>query len=76
MPLVGHKISLEAIEEFRRIYQEECREEITLAEATDMAYRVLSLYRLLARKLPDGYVPIRKTTPPDEGSRPPSEHRT
>lgn len=43
----------ETIEEFRKVYQEEFTEELTLEEARVMATKLLSLYLALAKKLPD-----------------------
>ncbi len=41
-----------AIEEFKKIYQEEFLEVLSQAEAEEMASRVVRLYELLARPLP------------------------
>ena len=46
------KLSDEALDEFMRIYMEEFGEEITKAEASETASRVVTLYELLAKKLP------------------------
>jgi hypothetical protein len=46
-------IAPEALDEFIAIYKEEFGEEIDRREATEMAHRVLTLYRLLMKKLPD-----------------------
>ena len=53
MPSPGHKVSPERLEEFRRIYKKVYGEEITIAKASEMAHRLLMLYQLLMRLLPD-----------------------
>jgi hypothetical protein len=72
MKMYPTRISEKALDEFIRIYEEEYGETISRTEATDMAYRVLALYRLLRRKLPEGYTPIeqprlRDDDPPSVG---------
>ena len=52
MPPAGHKVSDERLEELRRIYKEVFGEEITMAEASEMAHHLLTLYRLLMQPLP------------------------
>lgn len=70
-PSVGHQIPPEALKEFRRIYKGEFGEEITLTEATEVAYRVLALYRLIARKLQDEHSSlIQNPKQHDETDRP------
>jgi hypothetical protein len=54
MPPTGHHVSLERLEEFRRIYKEVYGEEITSAEASAMTHPLLALYRLLSQPLPGG----------------------
>jgi len=51
-PPTGHRIAPEHLEEFRRIYKEAYGEEITTLETTEMAHRLVALYRLLLRPLP------------------------
>jgi hypothetical protein len=46
-------ISDKALDEFIEIYREEFGEKIDRSAATEMAQRVLALYRLLRRKLPE-----------------------
>jgi hypothetical protein len=46
------RFSNEALDEFIAIYKEEFGEEIDRKEATEMAWRLLTLCRLLSRKLP------------------------
>ena len=46
------QISDEALEEFIRLYQEAFGETITLAEAREMARRLVHLYKILLRPLP------------------------
>ena len=43
----------EGVEEFRRLYEELYGEEIDVDAAREMASRVLTLYELLARPLPE-----------------------
>lgn len=40
------------LEELRRIYKEAAQEEITLAEAAEIAQRLLFLYQTIGRPLP------------------------
>jgi hypothetical protein len=63
------RISERALDEFIQIYEEEFGEKIDRKEATEIAYRVLALYRLLRRRLPEGYVPKEKPMQHD-GDRP------
>jgi hypothetical protein len=60
------RISEEALDQFTQIYEEEYGETISRTEAANMAYRVLALYRLLRRRLPEGYTPIEQTKRPDD----------
>jgi len=46
------RLSKEALEEFKQIYKEEFGEDLTDAEAEEMATRVMRLYELLFRPLP------------------------
>ena len=45
------RLSKEALEEFKQIYKEEFGEDLTDAEAEEMATRVMRLYELLSRPL-------------------------
>ena len=47
------RISDDALEEFIALYKEEFGEDIDLAHARELAQRVVTLYRLLRRKLPE-----------------------
>jgi len=67
MPPSGNKVSDERLEEFRRIYRNVYGEEITMAEAAEMAHRLLALYRLLMRPLP------RASPPPSSSQEPPAK---
>lgn len=49
----------DALDEFIQIYKKEFKEELTKTEASEMASRLLTLYELLARKLPN-----EKVSPP------------
>ena len=49
MPPSGHQVSPERLEELRRIYKEVSGEEITAAQASEMAHRVLALYKFLSQ---------------------------
>jgi hypothetical protein len=62
------RISERALDELIQIYEEEFGEKIDRKEATEIAYRVLALYRLL-RRIPEGYVPKEKPMQHD-GDRP------
>lgn len=46
------QISHDRLEEFRRVYKEDTSENIALAEAREMAQRLLTLYQILSRPLP------------------------
>ena len=43
------KVSEEALDDFIRIYKEEYGEELSRAEASEMTFRLLTLYELLAK---------------------------
>ena len=47
------RISDDRLEELRRIYKTEIGEEISLAEVSEMAYRLVFLYQIIGRPLPD-----------------------
>jgi hypothetical protein len=49
----GVMISDNRIEEFRRVYKESFGEEPSVAETREMANRLVALYTLLMRPLPD-----------------------
>ena len=61
------QISDEALDEFIAIYKAEFGEEIERKDASEMALRVLKLYELLERKLPDGKTTTPPTTRPTGG---------
>ena len=46
------QLSKEDIEEFKSIHEEESGEEITFAEASEMANRLIALYEVLANPIP------------------------
>lgn len=46
------RLNREQVEEFKKIYKEEFCEDLTDAEAEEMATRVVRLYELLSRPLP------------------------
>jgi hypothetical protein len=46
-------LSREALEEFKRIYQSEFGEALTDAEAQEMGLRLLRVFDLLSRPLPE-----------------------
>jgi hypothetical protein len=56
-------ISEKALDELIDIYKEEFGEEIDRIEATEMAHRLLTLYRLLMKTLPDSSI---EASPPTE----------
>jgi hypothetical protein len=64
MPPSGHKVSPERIEEFRRLYKEAYGAEITKQEAVEMTHKLLALYKLLLRPLPDVPSPPPVSPPP------------
>lgn len=64
------RLSEEAIQEFASLYKEEFGEKLTKAEATEMAYRFVTLYELLAKPLPGERLPRKPATPPDEEGPP------
>lgn len=62
------QISDEAVSEFIRLYKEECGEELSRGEAEEMASRLVTLYELLMKKLPNEQTLVPKA--PDEPLRP------
>jgi hypothetical protein len=69
------QISEEAIEEFVLIYKEEYGEDISRAEASEMAHRLLTLYELLAQPVPGEHNDSPRPTQHDD-DRPPIGFRT
>ncbi|HXW21298.1 MAG TPA: hypothetical protein VEK14_00140 [Rhodomicrobium sp.] len=61
------QLSDQAIQEFIRRYREAYGEELPLAEARDMASRLVALYEVLSRPLPaePGALPLRLTAKDD-----------
>ena len=51
--LVSMAVSQHRVEEFREAYRKEYGEDISEAEARDMFTRLVVLYEMLARPLPD-----------------------
>lgn len=47
------EVTPQALEEFKKIYKKEFREEISDDEALEMAQRVLTFFSILYRPLPD-----------------------
>lgn len=45
-------ITKERLQEFMRLYEEECKEQISEDEAREMTFRLVELYQLLAEPLP------------------------
>ena len=68
MPPTGHQVSPERLEEFRRLYKETCGEEITTVEAVAMTHRLLALYKLIMRPLPE------ETSTSSPAQRPPAQN--
>jgi hypothetical protein len=60
------KTAEDALDEFARLYKEEFDEDITKAQASEMAFQLMTLYELLAQKLPHKHV-----SPPDNPPREP-----
>jgi aldehyde:ferredoxin oxidoreductase len=54
------------VEELRRLYKDAYNEEISVEEAREMASRLVTLYELLARKLPNEQKSLPKSKPPDD----------
>ena len=52
------QISDDRLAELQRIYKEEYGEEISLAEAREIAQRLLTLYEILMRPLPNKNKPV------------------
>lgn len=46
------RITDETLDQFIELYKEEFGEEISRSEASEMAFRLITLYEALARKLP------------------------
>ena len=61
------QISDGALDEFIAIYMSEFGEEISRQDASEMAVRVLKLYELLARKLPNSETTTSAATQPTSG---------
>jgi hypothetical protein len=61
------KISDQMLDEFALLYEKEFGEKLARVEASEIASRVLTLYQLLARKLPCER-PASGPTPPDASS--------
>lgn len=64
--LTRMKISDEALEEFAKLYKDEFNDDITKAQASEMVFGLVTLYELLAQKLPEKHI-----TPPGDPSREP-----
>jgi hypothetical protein len=69
-------ISDKALDEFIAIYEEEFGEKLDRQAATDMAHRILALYRLLRRKLPGGRSATQSVTQQHADADPPIESQT
>lgn len=65
--MASMKISDEAIDEFIRLYKKDYNEDITRSQASEMAFRLVTLYELLTQKLPNK----QNITPPDDPSQQP-----
>lgn len=61
------QIPEEALNEFIAIYKAEFGEEISRRDASEMAFRVLRLYELLAKTLPNGETTTPAATQPADG---------
>jgi hypothetical protein len=70
MPLTGHQVSPERLEEFRRIYKKVYGEDIMLRDASEMTHRILALYQLLQKPLPDEHAPHPPSPPPPAQNAP------
>ena len=65
------KRSDEALSELMRLYKEEFGEELSRNQAEEMARKLLTLYELLAQKLPGENIPAPKPPAAD----PPAAHQ-
>ena len=65
-----HRIPDKELDEFIAIYEEEFGEEISRKEASEMAFRLLTFYELLARKLPNEHNVLAGVTERDDDHRP------
>jgi hypothetical protein len=54
-----------ALDEFIKLYKKEFKEDILRAEASEMAFRLMALYELFSKKLPNE----QKLPPPDDPPR-------
>lgn len=66
----GMRIPDQALDEFIEIYKEEFGEDISRREAGEVASRLLALYELLARKLPNERKSPPAPTQPVDGHSP------
>jgi hypothetical protein len=57
------RITDQALDEFMELYKEEFGEELGRSEASEMAFRFVTLYEALATRLPDDR---QAAMPPDE----------
>ena len=60
------KILDEALDEFTQLYKKELNEDITRAQADEMAFRLVTLYEVLAQRLPEKHITL-----PDDPPREP-----
>lgn len=58
------QISREALDEFKKIYEEEFGEVISDAEALEMGQRLISLFEIIYRPLPSELDPSEHRDPP------------
>ena len=57
-------LSRDAIEELKKMYQDECGKTLSDADAQEMGQRLLALFRILARPLPAHTPETRHDDPP------------
>jgi hypothetical protein len=67
----GMQISDEAVDELIKLYKEEFNEDITRSQASEMAFRLVTLYELLSQKLPNRQeITLPDQVPSSQDSRP------
>lgn len=74
--VLGMQFSPERIQELIQIHKEECGEDLTVDEASEMGARLVELFALLAQPLPSEIAARQKSsTPPSSpaSSAPPSQ---
>ena len=55
------QLSPESSVEYRKVYQDDTGEDVSLDEAREMATRLITLYELISRQLPGEIAPANRT---------------